>query len=107
MFPNQLKNFIGVIRGNRRSDFPTFENNLNEFLFVFAIVVIREPVVEILATDPPTMCDSFWAEYPYSLNVLEEDGFWGGEGKEILVDDNEFLVDGHLVVMIEYFAHLF
>lgn len=107
VLPYDLEHFLGVIGGNRRFGLPALQGDFNELLLVFSVIIVGEPVVEVFPADAPSMSDSIRTKQSDGFNVLEENGFGGGKGEEIFVDDNEFLVDSDLIVVIEDLAHSF
>ena len=69
------------------------------------MVVEREPVVEELSGDSPTMTNIIGWHQCDRLNILDEDGFGGGKGEIVFVDHNEVLVDRYLLIKVKNFRH--
>lgn len=68
--------------------------------------IVGKPIVEVPTADAPDMRDSLGDDERDSFNITEEDGFGGGEREIVLIDNDEILIDGYLVVLIENFCHL-
>ena len=99
-FPDNFEDFVWIIGGNGRFSIFAFDFELYELGFLFPIVVQGEPVVQVLGREAPAMVNSFWAEHGDGLDVWKHDGFGGGEGEEILIDDDEVSVDCDLFVEV-------
>ena len=78
VLPDDLEGGIGIVGGDGWSRFPSLEDDLDEFGLVLPVAVVREPVVEVLATDSPAMRDSFRAVEADAFDIRDEDGFGGG-----------------------------
>ena len=75
VLPDNLEGGIRIVRGHGWSRFSSLENDLDEFSLVLSVTVIREPVVEILAADSPTMRNSLRTEEADAFDIGDEYGF--------------------------------
>lgn len=96
VLPDDLEGGIGIVGGDRGSRLSSLEDDLDELGLVLSVAVVGEPVVEVLATDSPSVGDSFGAEETDAFDVGDEDGFGGGKGEVVFLDDQQFGVDGDL-----------
>lgn len=68
VFPNDSEDLIRIVRSDGWACFASLDDDFNELGFVFSVGVQRKPVVEVLATNTPTMIDTF--------SVIQSDSFY-------------------------------
>ena len=100
VFPDNFECLIRIIRRNRGSSLFALQNYLNELGLVLPVAVIRKPVIEVLAADSPFVLNSLRAVEGEPLYFRYHDGLGSGKREVVLLYDHEFLVDGHLVVVV-------
>jgi hypothetical protein len=106
VLPYNLENFVGILRGNGRADPAAFEDNLDEFCLLLTVGVEIEPIIEILTAESPSVSHPFRAEKSRPLHFREQDSPRRGEGKVILANNDQLLVDSDRAITVQLFRHL-
>lgn len=100
-FPDQMKNLLRVVGSDRGSGLLPLQHNLNELGLFLSVGIEREPIIEVLPANTPTVGHSFRGLQEQVLDIGPEDGLGCGEGKIVLVNDDGISVNGNLTVLVE------
>ena len=69
MLPDDLEDLVGVLGGDRRSGLSALEHDFDELLLVLPVVVVGEPIVEVLPADSPPVRDSIGTDEPHGGDI--------------------------------------